>query len=98
MTNFSSSITYGKESIAFTVLYVDRKTLEIAVHPDAQVIVKAPKGTNPKAIQCRMVKRARWIIKQINYFRKFEPRTPSRCYVGGETHLFLGRHYRLKIK
>ena len=98
MTNYSSSITYGKESISFNVFYVDRKTLEIAVHPDAQVTVKAPKGTTPKAIQGRMVKRARWIIKQINYFHKFEPRTPSRCYVGGETHLFLGRNYRLKIK
>ena len=91
MSNYSSSIMYGKESISFNVLYVDRKTLETAVHPDAQVMVKAPKGTTPKAIQGRIVKRARWIIKQINYFRKFEPRTPSRRYVGGETHLFLGR-------
>ena len=48
MINYSSSITYGKESISFNVLYVDRKTLDIAVHPDAQVIVKAPKGATPK--------------------------------------------------
>jgi hypothetical protein len=98
MTNYSSSITYGKEKISFNVLYVARKTLEIAVHPDANVIVKAPKGTTPKAIQVRIVKRARWIRKQIEYFRKFDPRTLSRRYVGGETHLYLGRQYRLKIK
>jgi predicted metal-dependent hydrolase len=31
------------------------------------------------------------------YFDQFEPRTPARLFVGGETHLYLGRQYRLKI-
>lgn len=102
MTDYSSSIIYGKEKISFDVFYVNRKTMEIAVHPesraDARVIVKAPKGTPPEVIQGRITKRARWIKKQIGYFRQFELCTPSRRYVGGETHLFLGRQYRLKIK
>lgn len=98
MTDYSSYITYGKENISFNVFYADRKTMEIAVHPDAQVIVKAPKGTPHEVIQGRITKRARWIRKQIDYFRKFKPFAPSRRYVGGETHLFLGRQYRLKIK
>lgn len=98
MTNYSSSIIYGKEKISFEVFYGNRKTMEIAVHPDARVIVKAPKGTAPEIIGGRIAKRARWIRKQIDYFRKFGPRTPSRRYVGGETHLFLGRQYRLKIR
>lgn len=102
MTDFSSSIIYGKEKISFNVFYADRKTMEIAVHPDVRadacVIVKAPKGTATEVIMARITKRARWIRKQIDYFRKFEPCTPSRRYVGGETHLFLGRQYRLKIR
>ena len=98
MTNYSSSIIYGKEKISFDVFFANRKTMEIAVHPDARVIVKAPKGTAPEVIRGRISKRARWIRKQIDYFRKFEPRMPSRRFVGGETHLFLGRQYRLKIK
>jgi predicted metal-dependent hydrolase len=98
MTRYSGSVTYGKQSIAFDVVYVDRKTMEIAVHPGARVVVKAPTGTTPVAVQKRVVKRARWIRKQINYFLQFEPRTPPRRYVGGETHLFLGRQYRLRIK
>ena len=72
--------------------------MEIAVHPDTSVVVKAPRGTLLEAIRNRVARRARWITKQIDYFLKFEPRTPSRRYVGGETHMFLGRHYRLKIK
>lgn len=98
MNNYSSSIKYGREHIAFEVVYTARKTMEIAVHPDAKVIVKAPKGTAPEKIEARMAKRARWIRKQYIFFQQFVPRTPPRQYVGGETHLYLGRQYRLKIK
>ena len=98
MTGYNDSVTYGRQSIAYDVAYVDRKTMEIAVHPDGRVVVKTPIGITPATVQKRVVKRARWIRKQINYFRQFEPRTPPRRFVGGETHLFLGRQYRLRIK
>jgi predicted metal-dependent hydrolase len=98
MTGYSGSIEYGRKEITYHVFYVDRKTLEIAVQPDGRVTVKAPKGTTPVAVRTRIVKRARWIRKQLNYFHQFEPRTSPRRYVGGETHLFLGRQYRLRIK
>ncbi len=98
MTGYNDSVTYGRQSIVYDVVYIDRKTMEIAVHPDGKVVVKTPIGTTPAAVQKRVLKRARWIRKQINYFRQFEPRTPSRRYVGGETHLFLGRQYRLRVK
>ncbi len=90
-------ITYGGQVIAYRVLTVNRKTLEIGVHPDGQVIVKAPPGTKPDAILQRVRKRARWIARQIAWFQQFQPRTPVRRYVGGETHLYLGRQYRLKL-
>ncbi|ACM20724.1 zinc-dependent protease DUF45, putative [Geotalea daltonii FRC-32] len=91
------TIIHGKDTICFNVLYVARKTLEIAVHPDSRVVVKAPVGTLFDEVQKRVVKRAGWIKRQLDYFRQFEPRTPPRRYLGGETHLYLGRHYRLKV-
>jgi predicted metal-dependent hydrolase len=90
--------SYGSEKIEFGYCHVGRKTLEIAVHPNQSVIVKAPLGTEADEIYRKVVRRARWIIKQKNFFRQFEPRTPVRYYVGGETHLYLGKRYRLKIK
>jgi hypothetical protein len=72
--------------------------MEIAVHPDASVIVKAPAGTAADRIAGRIAKRARWIKKQLNFFQQFVPHTPPRRYVGGETHFYLGRQYRLKLK
>lgn len=91
------AVIYGRERIEFSLLRVDRKTLEIAVHPDRTVVVKAPLGTNLGEVQRRVDRRADWIAKQQNFFRRFYPRTPPRRYVGGETHLYLGKHYRLKI-
>ncbi len=98
MRVYKGSIAYGKEDILFSVVFAERKTMEIAVHPDLRVVVKAPKGTSALAVKNRVARRARWIRKQINFFRRFVPRTPPRSYVGGETHLYLGRQYRLKIK
>lgn len=98
MINFRGFIVFGKQKIPYDVLYADRKTMEIAVHPNCRVLIKSPMGTAPEKIRARLVKRARWISKQIAYFRAFEPRIPARRYLGGETHLFLGRQYRLKIR
>lgn len=91
------TVAYAQETIAFNVLYAERKTMEIAVHPDSMVVIKAPFGTAFAEVQRRVVRRAGWIKRQLDYFRQFEPRTPGRSYVGGETHLYLGRQYRLKI-
>ncbi len=90
-------VIYGRERIEFQMLHVNRKTLEIAVHPDRLVIVKAPVGTTLPEVEKRVLRRAGWISRQLEFFRQFEPRTPDRRYVGGESHYYLGRQYRLKI-
>jgi predicted metal-dependent hydrolase len=97
MSSSRRAVAYGKANIDFSLSYADRKTLEIAVHPDQRVVVKAPLGTDDEAIRAKVSRRAGWIIKQQDFFRQFEPRTPEKRYVGGETHLYLGRHYRLKV-
>jgi predicted metal-dependent hydrolase len=91
------SVVYGKKTIDYSLLYCERKTMEIAVHPDSTVIVKAPAQSDIDSIEKKILKRARWILKQQKYFNQFNPKTPDRCYVNGETHLYLGRQYRLKL-
>jgi predicted metal-dependent hydrolase len=91
------SVIYGRQKIEFSISYVPRKTLEIAVLPDGSVAIKAPLGTEYREIEKKVLKRSRWIVKQLIYFRQFQPKTPQRRYLGGETHLYLGRRYRLKI-
>lgn len=91
------SVVQGKNTLQFEVIYSKRKTLEIAVHPDKRIVIRAPMGTCLDIIKKTMQKRARWIQKQMDFFHKFEPRTTDRKYLGGETHLYLGRQYRLKV-
>ncbi len=98
MSDSIGLLRYGSESIKYVVLASPRrKTLGIEVHPDLRVVVRAPANCNPGAIDLRVRRRAKWIWRQLQHFRRFSPRTPPRHYVGGETHLYLGRQYRLKV-
>ncbi|HDP93882.1 MAG TPA: M48 family peptidase [Candidatus Aminicenantes bacterium] len=87
----------GAQQLEYTLFLLNRKTLEIAVHPDGSLVIKAPLGADLQVIEKRIRKRIRWILKQQQYFNQFTPRTPDKKFVGGETHLYLGRQYRLKI-
>ncbi|MCK4608245.1 MAG: M48 family metallopeptidase [Gammaproteobacteria bacterium] len=91
------TVIYGSKTIGYSLFYAERKTMEIAVHPDSTVTVKAPMGSDIVLIEKKINKRARWILRQLNYFKQFTPKTPSRCFINGETHLYLGKQYRLKI-
>lgn len=90
-------VEYGAHVIEFQVERRDRRTLEIAVEPDASVVVTAPLHAPEEKIDGKVRKRAAWIIRQQRYFQAFLPRTPGRRYVPGETHLYLGRQYRLRV-
>ena len=88
---------YGCFSFNYTVIRRERKTLEIAVEPDSTVRVAAPQSASPERIAQKVERRASWILQQQRYFEQFTPRTPERRYLSGETHLYLGRQYRLKV-
>ena len=90
------SILYGNTIIQFQVYFVKRKTLEIAVHPSREVIIIAPLETKLDDIKVKVKKRARWILRQRLYFEQFLPRSSARQFFSGESHLYLGRQYRLK--
>jgi len=81
----------------YTVVETDRRTLEIGVLPDGQVVVRAPVGCPPELIEAKVRRRLRWIQTQQRFFAQFHPRTPPRQYLSGETHFYLGKRYRLKI-
>lgn len=97
MTDKLLYLQYGSKKIEYNLLFSDRKTLEISVYPDCSIVVKASASYELPEIELKLRKRARWILKQIRYFQQFSPRTPKRRYISGETHLYLGRRYQLKV-
>ncbi len=91
------AFTYAGQVLPYSARFTKRTTLSISVLPDCSIEVVAPDGTAQTAIEQRLKKRGRWILRQKRYFEQYMPRTPERRYVGGETHLYLGRQYQLKI-
>lgn len=93
----SQFIDFGSKRIPYTLVFSERKTLGITVTPELDVIVKAPNGADMEKIHRILLKRAPWILKQQSYFLAYFPKQTKRQYVSGETHLYLGRRYRLKV-
>jgi predicted metal-dependent hydrolase len=91
------SVIYGTSLIQYVVRYADRKTLGITVHPDGLVIIKAPIDTSKEVIKEKVSKRASWILKQQVFFSSFGNRMPERRYISGESHLYLGKQYLLRV-
>ncbi len=91
------SIEFGSKRIDFDLEFTNRKSLGITVRPDLAVVVKAPANTPVDKIKEMIRKKAPWIIRQQSFFLAFHPKMTDRRFVSGETHLYLGRQYRLKI-
>ena len=87
---------FGSKSISYQLEFRERKTLKITVSPDLSVSVIAPKGAFLKKIDSILHKRALWILKQQGFFLAFFPKQPPKRFIGGETHLYLGKQYRLR--
>lgn len=90
-------VEYGTHVIDYRLERRERVTLEITVEPDGLVRVVAPNNAAVEDITARIRRRARWILAQQAAFSRFRPHTPPRVYVPGETHLYLGRQYRIRV-
>ncbi len=91
------SLQYGSRRLDYFLEFSGRKSLGITVTPEMEIHVKAPLDTPLEKVDERLRKRAPWIIKQLSFFLTFHPLTPARKFVSGETHLYLGRQYKMKI-
>lgn len=92
------SIQYGATLIEYDIEFVDRKTLGIKVLPNGTVSLKAPINATLDDIRNKVHHRAAWILRQKRYYESFGTPTTERQYISGESHLYLGRQYMLKIK
>ena len=92
------SVEFGSKKIQYSLEYTDRRTLGITVTPEMKVLVKAPPDTDIQRIDRIVKKRAPWILRQLSFFLVFFPKQPPKQYVSGESFLYLGRQYRLKVR
>jgi predicted metal-dependent hydrolase len=93
----ASSVQFGNTTIEYHLNFAQRKTVAIDVHPNQQVTITAPEGSEPAAIEELIRKRASWILRQQHQFSTYAPQEMPRTYVSGESYRYLGRQYRLKV-
>ena len=91
-------LSFGKMRIPVTVFFEERKRLSITVTPGKTVIARAPIGRSTEDVLHHLRKRTAWIVRQLDYFDQFHPLPAERRYVSGETHYYLGRQYRLRVR
>ena len=97
MKKQEDQIEFGRTRIQYEILRTpDRALLTVRVNPDQSVEVRAPKGTRRTKIKERVATKAEWILKQQRRYAK-QLKPARREYVSGETYLYLGRQYTLKL-
>lgn len=89
---------YGTTNIAFSVVFKNRKTMEIAVEPPDVVTVTAPVGTNKELILEKVQSKGSWIIQKLYSFKHMNCKQINREFVNGESFMYLGRTYSLQIE
>ncbi len=97
--NKNDSIIFGASKISYEIIYSPRrKNVSISVSPDKKVEVTAPSNLTVEAIREVVKRKADWILKKLDWFDHIQQFDASKEYVNGETFLYMGRQYRLKIQ
>ena len=91
------TIVCGSREIAAALCRTNRRVLKIEIAPNGDVTVFAPSDASHEAIAGRCRQKGAWIFRELDRLSAAPAFTPDRCYLSGETHLFLGRAYRLAV-
>ena len=89
-------LQYGSKTIEYNLLFTTRKSLGIKVLPEGTVTVIAPMDSTLTDITEKLKSKSQWILKQQAFFNQYKPIASQRKFINGETHLYLGRQYKLK--
>lgn len=85
------------EHVSVALAFQARERLSISVNPDGSVTALAPAGRSLDEVLAHLKRRRSWIARQRRHFEKYQPLPVPKRYVAGETHLYLGRQYRLRL-
>ncbi|MFH1807994.1 MAG: SprT family zinc-dependent metalloprotease [Pseudomonadota bacterium] len=95
----NSTVQYGRTEIHYRLQRSSRRqTVGIRVVASQGVVVTAPPEVELARIDKVVHDKARWIISKLRVLRDAAPELAEREYVSGESYLYLGRHYRLKVQ
>ncbi len=87
----------GQKYDIFFFLEDNRKRITYKVTPSKQIHITCPIGIKQERFGSLIEKKKKWIVKQLDFFEEMIMQPVTRQYISGETYLYLGRQYRLKV-
>jgi predicted metal-dependent hydrolase len=81
----------------YRIVYSKRKTIGVSVERDASVVVHAPVGTPEAKIRDAVQAKHFWLYQKVRHKQKYPSHTTRKEFVTGESILYLGRNYRLRL-
>ena len=94
------SLQYGDQRIPYRVDFSLQQCGKLSIHvlPTGVVCVQAPQGTPLAEIKQAVIRRGRWLSGHVAHTRAHRVQLLPCEYVSGESHLYLGRRYLLKVR
>lgn len=99
-TPLEYTVRYGERTLQFHLCYLpdqSKPAVRVHVHPNGMVQVDAPENAELSEIKAAVLRRARWIIKHLDGIEERKRHALPRQWVSGESMLYLGRRYVLKV-
>jgi predicted metal-dependent hydrolase len=90
-------LQFGARKIPYRLHRTSRKTLRIVVSPDLSIDAFAPLHARDSRVVTAIFKKAPWIAKVLDKIESYHPLPSLKRYISGETFVYLGRQYRLKV-
>ena len=81
--------------IEYSIKYSNRKTLNITVERDRQVVVHAPSNLSEDRIREIVSSKKDWIMGKLMHVQKYPAVTSTKEFVSGEALMYLGKNYQL---
>ena len=85
VTATTRSVQFGSRNIEYQLHREDCRRLSITVLPLGAFRVRAPDDAGDNEVDQRVLRRARWILKQIRELEALRPLQPDWEFVSGET-------------
>jgi predicted metal-dependent hydrolase len=99
MVSETSAINFGRTRLEYGIRRSSRrKTVAVTIDPEDGVLLTAPEGVTVEKLDDVVRSRAAWILQRLRWVEQPERRPPPREFVSGESFLYLGRSYRLRVR
>ena len=93
------AVAWGGTELPYTIRRSARrkKTVAVTVDPAGTVLLVAPIHLTTDELDGIVSRKAEWIVRRLRHAQSHGPPLVPREFVSGESVLYLGRHYRLKV-